>query len=393
MVNAPKSGSRRLLFISTSPAAGPGSQYGGGEHFASEFLQGLKEVGWDITLVCKPGTPFFQDESLMQVIKVEPLDLSIKLKDSPLGFAWAMMKWHWVSRRYRDHVFYANGYMSMKWAAWAVRCHKVQAVTHLHESTYEAYDTERTRRLAPAMARFFAISESVRNLFLAGSRISPERVVVIHNGVPVVDDVHKSSEQRAAIRTRFGLPADAPLVTLASRTDPNKGHEVLLKAAPEILRAVPETRFLLVGLVDRSAFEAEYYGKLRDIIDRLGLGERVVCHGHSKEVRGIFRASDIVVVPSTMEGFGRTAIEGMAERTATVTSDAGGLGEIITSGVDGLQFPSGDSGALAQALIRLLQDPAEREALAAAGHRTALERYSIDTMVGKIEEQLLAVQR
>ncbi len=81
------------------------------------------------------------------------------------------------------------------------------------------------------------------------------------------------------------------------------------------------------------------------------------------------RCADIVVVPSTQEGFGRTAIEAMAENTAVIASATGGLKEIITHTHDGWLFPPGNHSALAELIISALADPETAQICRTSGLR------------------------
>ncbi len=125
------------------------------------------------------------------------------------------------------------------------------------------------------------------------------------------------------------------------------------------------------------------------LIQEMDLDTMVTFLPFRPDVRRLMRSADLVVVPSTSEGFGLTAIEAMAEQTAVIAAEVGGLAEIIQSGHDGLLFPGGDSAALAGAIKRLLANPAERERLAAEGRCTVEARYSTGRMVDEIEKELL----
>jgi glycosyltransferase involved in cell wall biosynthesis len=91
------------------------------------------------------------------------------------------------------------------------------------------------------------------------------------------------------------------------------------------------------------------------------------------------------------EPFGRMIVEGMLARKAVVASGEGGVREIIEDGVSGVLVPPGDPKSLARALAGLLAEPHKSHALAEAGHQAALERFSLQAMVGGVERQIHAV--
>lgn len=91
---------------------------------------------------------------------------------------------------------------------------------------------------------------------------------------------------------------------------------------------------------------------------RLGLGDVVIFAGFQVDASRWMQAMDIIVHASDREPFGIVVIEAMALGKPVVAGAAGGPAEVITPGVDGLLAPFGDAKALAQALLRYLDDPA-----------------------------------
>ena len=378
-----------LLFLSTSTGFGGGRFYGGGEYFASEFLQAMARRKWRIELVCPPQSPMWRDESLIRAVRPYALDLSVKVR-TPLRFLGVLLRWRAMTQRLSAPLLYANGFEAMKWVA-AAGGPRVR-VCHLHESTYEAYNSPRARSLARRMDLFFAISSEVRQRFIAGARVAEEKVRLVHNGVAVSDRVLKTEDEKRAVRSQFAIPPDAPLVFMAARTNVEKGHEVFLRAAYGI-RDATNACFLIAGLQNQSGEEAALYRKITDLIRELDLHDRVKHTGHMADVRRLMRAADVVVVPSINEGFGRTAIEAMAEQTPVIVSRVGGLAEIVTDGVDGIQILPGDHMALGRALLSVLKNPGEGERLGLKGYATARTRFSLEAMTEKIESSLLEVMR
>ena len=355
--------SKSVLFLSTSIGFGAGSDYGGGEHFASEFVQELSLRGWKVILVCPPQSPMLKDMKLMAAVsKSVPLDISIKIT-SPFNFILILLKWLLISRQFRNAIIYANGYESMKWAVSAKHFWHQPVVCHLHESTYEAYESKRAQSIAPHVDHFFAISHDVRTRFSRGTGTPETKISIIYNGVPVAINLDKNPRAISEIRGKHGLSA--------------------------VLYSRPEVIFLIAGLQNKDASETKVYERIVSQIQSLHIGNNVLHTGYTIAVRDLMRASDIVVVPSTAEGFGRTAIEAMAEGTPVIASKVGGLAEIITHDINGRHFPVGDEQALAKEILFLLENPEKCHQLAEKGRSTVLEGFSTMTMTDKIERLLL----
>jgi glycosyltransferase involved in cell wall biosynthesis len=127
-------------------------------------------------------------------------------------------------------------------------------------------------------------------------------------------------------------------------------------------------------------------GDLSREIQRLGLASVVSMLGpqdHGAMLSAMAEA-DIVVVPSRFEGFGLTALEGMALGRPVLATTAGGLPEVIEHGVSGWLVPPNDPAALAQGLANLLGDVPLRARLAAAGRQRAQEKFSLAAIAAQL---------
>ncbi len=145
-----------------------------------------------------------------------------------------------------------------------------------------------------------------------------------------------------------------------------KGAQYLIRAFPEVLRAVPGARLQIVG-------DGPYRPHLERLALSLGIGEVVEFLGalsHRDKVAALNRAQ-VAAAPSPKEGWGLTVIEANACGTPVVASRSPGLVESVRDGETGLLVRHGDVGALARATVRLLTDRTLRLSMAEAGLRWA----------------------
>ncbi len=156
-------------------------------------------------------------------------------------------------------------------------------------------------------------------------------------------------------------------VLFIGRLDPEKGVEVLLRAAEDVLAAHPQAKFLIAGT-----------GKLEDALKQQAqpLGQAVEFLGYMADPWPLYRGASVVVVPSLYEPFGLVALEGMVSGRPVIASATGGLAEIVTDGQDGLLVPPGNAQALTEAICRLLSDESLRVSLGQAARWTCQERFS-----------------
>ncbi|MEU4778229.1 glycosyltransferase family 4 protein [Micromonospora sp. NPDC023633] len=223
--------------------------------------------------------------------------------------------------------------------------------------------------------------------FLRGHR---DRFVgVIPNGVPVPAD---PALPRERVRADLGLrPEDVVMITVA-RLSWEKGYRVLADA----LRQLPVVPGRLVLLVagdgpDRPGVAAA----LRDAAGPFGpdvLNVRML--GSRADVPDLLAAADLFVFPTLHENLSNALLEAMAHGLPVVASAVGGNVEVLRDGA-GVLVPAGDSRALADALVPLLNEPAARGDLGARARRRVRDRYSLDAMLGTLDavyRRILAVR-
>ena len=163
-----------------------------------------------------------------------------------------------------------------------------------------------------------------------------------------------------------------------------KGQDVFLQAARRVAAALPgrEVRFYLVGGPIYQTHGSQWSDdELRRQGADLLAGSRLGFVGFRHDLPEVYRALDIVVHASTQpEPFGLTIVEAMACGRAVIVARDGGAAELFTPGQDALGVPPGQDGALAAAIIDLVNDPAKRQRLGASARTTAVERFRRDRL-------------
>ena len=149
-----------------------------------------------------------------------------------------------------------------------------------------------------------------------------------------------------------------------------KGHRVVVEAAARLLAAGVRARFVFVG---RGTME----GAIRELVMAARLTDRVTIAGFADDLPAVMSALDVALyVPLESDGMSRVVFEYLAAARPLVATPVGVVPEVLTDGDDVLLVHAGDAGALADALSRLLRDPALRDKLGHRGRRLVVERYS-----------------
>ncbi len=226
--------------------------------------------------------------------------------------------------------------------------------------------------------------DACRRAVVADWRVPRESVTVIPNGV----DLSRFGEQGAESREQGAglcapgsqLPAPcSQRVGIVANLRPIKNIELFVRAAGRLAAAHPNTCFEIAG-------EGESRGPLQALVDSLKLGGRVMLRGSVADIPTFLRSLDIAVLCSLSEGSPNAVMEYMAAGLPTVVTEVGGNAELVEHEVTGLVVPSNDELQLADAIDRLLRDPA----LAAQYGNTARERafaeYGVEAQARRYED-------
>jgi D-inositol-3-phosphate glycosyltransferase len=206
-------------------------------------------------------------------------------------------------------------------------------------------------------------------------RADPTRIDVVHPGVDL--DMFTPGDKRVA-RAAVGLGADEPVLAFVGRIQPLKAPDVLLQAAAKL----PGVRVLVAGGPSGSGLQVP--DTLLGLADELGIAARVTFlpPQSREELVNVYRAADLVAVPSYSESFGLVAVEAQACGTPVVAAAVGGLPVAVRDGVSGTLVEGHDVDDWARAIDALLQRGAETMSRAAVGHAATFSwRHTVDALL------------
>lgn len=250
----------------------------------------------------------------------------------------------------------------------AGRLARRRTVVHVHEAEESGHRLVRSALALPQLLATAVIANSAaaRSALTEVVPAIGARTTVVHNGFPGPELEPEPPRDRN--------PGDPIELVLVGRLSPRKGIDVALEAVSLLLG-----RGRQVGLdVYGSIFPGyEWYeSELRERIEQPDLAGRVRLGGYRSPTWPALAEADVVLVPSRVEPFGNTAVEGLLAARPVVASRTQGLVEIIRDGGNGLLAEPDDPTALAEAIDRLVLDPVLAARLATDGRRDALQRFS-----------------
>jgi glycosyltransferase involved in cell wall biosynthesis len=241
--------------------------------------------------------------------------------------------------------------------------------------------------------RVIAVSQHTADGMIEDEGAPSEKIAMIYNGVDFDRLKLPSPEELQALRRELAPNGEFLLLQVA-RLHPEKGHEFLLHALPAVREAVqsdggPPVKLLLAGA---GPYEAAYRAQVQE----LGIESMVEFLGFRRDAPSLMAVADVMVLPSVAEAFGLVITEALYLGTPVISTQVGGIPEIVGEGEGGILVPPASPEALATAIINMRRDAEARQRLAGAGRDKVLRQFSFERMVRDYEalyDRLLNLQR
>jgi L-malate glycosyltransferase len=186
-----------------------------------------------------------------------------------------------------------------------------------------------------------------------------------------------TAADREQARIDLEIPAGVVVVTTVGRLTAIKQHSLFMAMAARLVQRSDRFQFVIVG-------DGELRPDLESQARELGLSARVRFLGWRSDLERIYGATDVFVLTSRNEGTPVALIEAMASGVAPVSTDVGGVRDVISESELGVLVPFGDAEGLADAVMRFADSPALRESVGRAGRAAVLGRFDLRRLVADI---------
>ncbi len=221
--------------------------------------------------------------------------------------------------------------------------------------------------------------------------IAPSRVVARHMrdkfGVPEakVSIISRWVDLDKFSFTDYKSRKNSNYIVSIGRISPSKGYEHLIKGFKKVVRFNPYLKLKIVGSADKS--KQRYLDYLKTLVSRFSLNYNVEFVGFTQDVEAILAKARILVAPSVIEeSFGRVAIEAFACGVPVIATAVGGFKEIIEDGKNGLLVEPGDSSAISEGILKILDDSNFAEKLVKQAREGVERKYTMEECLLKTEE-------
>lgn len=371
----------RLLKVMTTFAAG------GTEGQVANIARHIDRTRFDLQFACLRKWGFYLDE--IEQNRIPVMEYPVRSFFSPRTCV-QQVKFARYLRTHRVEIVHSYNFYSNVFAVPAAKLAGVPLViaSIRDQGVYLSPAQRHAQRIACRFADLVLVNaQSIRD-WLIDDGYPAEKVRIIRNGIDLSRYEGKSGD--TGVREELGLPPDAPLVLMLSRLNPQKGVDDFIKAAAMVRLQRPDVRFLLIGeklTYQGNGFgpDAPYHNYLHELCVNLGVDDRIVFTGHRSDVPALLAEGAISVLPSHSEGLSNTLLESMTAGLPIVATRVGGNPELVEDGVNGILVSPQAPATLANAILRILDDPALAARFSAAARAKATQHFSMEKMIRDTE--------
>ena len=282
-----------------------------------------------------------------------------------------------IVRRRPDVVLVATA--TLPAALLASRLERVPGIAYVAE----VFDEQPRDRLAlyAAQSALSRLTVSWSTTVVAASdavarklpRGATTRIAVIPPGFA---PAARPTDSHSGLRERLGIPGDAFCLAVVGSISIGRGHDVAVRALPEIIARVPNAYCVFAGVPHRRAVDFAFRDRVLALVRSLDVANRAIFAGFVDPIEDLYAAVDVVVNPVRMsEAFGRVAFEALAAGKPVIVSRVGAIPELLVDGRDALLVRPDDPAALAEAVVRMAGDADLRNRLANAGGDLVRRRF------------------
>lgn len=275
-----------------------------------------------------------------------------------------------LNKRLRDTPFVLTPHFHPPWSMWGGDKRK---------KLRKVYDKIFAPTVLNAVDRIIGVSHHEMELLSQIIKFDTEKIRYIPNGI----DFSRFEPIPKADKFMKKFKPKGQIILYVGRLASNKGLEVLVKAAPEVLRENIDTTFVFVGE------DEGMKNILKQQAKKLGIADKLLFTGHIKDEElflSSFAACDVFVLPSEYEAFGIVLLEAMACKKPVIGTRVGGVPEAIGSEGAGIIVEYNDSDALSEAINQLLNDSKKRKKMGEIGRKRVKENFTWASVVDQIEQ-------
>jgi glycosyltransferase involved in cell wall biosynthesis len=354
-----------------------GIEFGGGERVFAQIINGLPEDSHEAFLSTAPNDAF-QKAITVNNCSFFPIDFSNRYN------AVNLLKLIRIIKDHRIDIVHGQGARAEFYARMAAGLSGRKKYVSTVAMPVEGYDVGPWKRRLYGVFdrfsecfvdRFLVVSDILVKSMTQVHGIVPGKVIKIYNGIET--NLYRPENQldnRRRIRQEFHISDTDVLIGAIGRLVWQKGFEYFIQAIPDLIQALPKSRFVLIG-------DGVLRLDLEKLARDLNVWDHILFTGQRMDIRDTLAALDIVVIPSVLEGFPIVTLEAMAMCKPIVATAIDGITEQIVDGIEGILVPPRNIDSLTQAIRRIVSNPNMAYTLGKAARGRVTTEFSVQQMI------------
>ena len=296
----------------------------------------------------------------------------------------------------KPHIVHTHSSKAGILGRWAARIARVPVIIHtVHGWGHHNYQNIFVRRLFVLLER---ATEKITDKLIVVSDLNAEKglkdnigtedkYTTIHSSIKL-DDFIEHKGDTIALKKQIGLNPEFPVVGTVGRLSPQKNPLDFVRVAAAVKKQIPNVQFLFVG-------DGPLRPETEAFIKELGVSEDIFLPGLRKDIPELLSCMDIFILTSLWEGLPRVIPQAMASRLPVVANGVDGVNEVIDEGENGFIIPPGNVSLMTEKVVKLLSDHSLRIDMGTKGQKKAVQEFSLQKMVDKIQclyDEVLALK-
>lgn len=363
----------------------PPKNIGGLSNHVYYLSQSLSKLGHEVHVItCEEDkAPVEEEESGVFVHRVTPY--SINTEDFTkwvmhLNFAMVEAGIKIINSSGKFDIIHGHDWLSAYAAKSLKSSYNIPMVCTIHATEHgrnNGIRTEMQKYISSAewmmtyeAWKVIACSEYMRGEIHNVFNTPLDKLFVISNGVST--EGFKEAFNSVEFRRTYARDEEK-IILYVGRHVYEKGIQVLIEAAPDIINSYGEVKLVIAG-------KGPMTEELKEKTRILGLEDKIIFVGYIDDASKakLYKAADVAVFPSLYEPFGIVALEAMEAGCPVVVSDVGGLKEIVEHRINGMKLTSGSRDSIKDNVLELLNNELLRKSVSEKAYDTVLEKYTWD---------------
>lgn len=349
---------------------------GGAENLRYMFLKYVDKKRYDITVCCLKEKGALAEKIENMGFTVDCLEMS----DVPYSLRTTFALYLYIRKRKFDIVqtslFNANfhGRIAAKLAGVGLVFSEEHSEHYQYNSLKFVPYIIADKILSYFTKKIICCSQKLKTSISKLEKIDGGKFKVIINGIDIQNMDHHGNKYEA--RKKMGLNDTDIVIGNIAMLSKRKGQLLLVKAFAEIEKKYQDVKVVFIGDENLEAKE-----ELLDLAIKLNVIDKLVFMGRQNDIPLLLKGLDVFVLSSLYEGIPLVLLEAMYMGLPVISTDVGGVSEVVEHDVNGILVPSGSVEMLVTAIFRMIEDQSGRELFVGNGKETVLKRHTFQRYV------------